>query len=147
MKRSNVYDLLANRAADAEIRAAICNWNLLPVLEDAYGGVNRQALTFSQNGNTAVDDRVVDEIDGFMRLVCGSWAPQAKKDFLNQCLVEFAPVPLSLLLPAIAAARRAVFKPERFVSWIFERIEKPMRALEEERAVLQRLMEIAADAD
>jgi hypothetical protein len=84
---------------------------------------------------------LVDEIYGFVRLTGGGWPADQRKQFAEQCIQEFAGVPVSLLLPAIQQARKTVYQPGRFVSWVFELIEPKLRLLELEGDRLKRLAE------
>ncbi len=61
---------------------------------------------------------------------------------MEQCLVEFADLPLHLLVPALAKARRTVFDPKRLVSWVFEYLQPDITRLEAEGAMLAQLTEI-----
>ena len=117
------------------------------LLAEAIEGWRQQSLSFGEASNLNVDSVVVVEITKFITLTGTAWSETQRQEFIAQCLEEFEALPISLLTDAIAAARKAVFAPARFVSWVFEFVDKPRARLEMEGAVLQRLNAVAqADA-
>jgi hypothetical protein len=94
--------------------------------------------------NDQMLERVItEEIGGFVRLTGGGWMPEHRQEFIDQCCVEFALLPASIVIPAIRQARRKVFDPKRFVSWVFEFVDKDLNRLEAEGKQLAELARIA----
>jgi hypothetical protein len=109
----------------------------------ACEGHARECQPLSDLPTQDLERVLVQEIGGFVRLTGGGWMPEHRQEFIDQCCVEFANLPASVVVPAIRLARRKVFEPKRFVSWIFEYIDKDLARLEAEGARLTRLRQIA----
>lgn len=84
------------------------------------------------------------EIGGFMALTGGGWPPDQRQEFIQQTLMELADIPVCLVLPVLATARRKIYQPARFVSWIWEQVEDDMTKLRIELERLEQLSEAAA---
>lgn len=141
LARSNACALLNNGADEAEISAA-----LVPLHDDlrvAIGGHANECQPLRDLADNVLERVIAEEIGGFVRLTGGGWMPEHRQEFIDQCCVEFALIPASLVIPAIRLARRKVFEPKRFVSWVFEFVEKDMARLENEGRQLLDLARIA----
>lgn len=141
MARSNAYALLENAAPDDEIAGAISA--ALDDLRAAIAGYQAETLTIGQLDEAALIRFIDDEVGGFVRLTGGGWLPEHRQEFIDQCCIEFAQIPASLAIPAIRQARRRVFDPKRFVSWVFETVQKDLDRLETEGKMLGELARIA----
>lgn len=141
LARSNACALLANGADEAEIAAALSD--LAPQLREAVAGHARECSALADLPSDVLEKVVSDEIGGFVRLTGGGWMPEHRQEFIDQCCIEFALLPASVIIPAIRIARRKVFDPKRFVSWIFEYVEKDLNRLEAEGERLMQLARIA----
>lgn len=87
-------------------------------------------------------EQLAAEIGGFVALTGGGWPGEQRQEFIDQALAEFATVPLAILLPAIRLARRTVWDPKRFVSFVFAAIAPDIERLAVERDRLERLSAI-----
>lgn len=141
LARSSACALLANGADVEEIAAAVAP--LADNLRDAIAGYQAEAAPLRDLADDAMERFIADEVGGFVRLTGGGWMPEQRQEFIDQCCIEFALLPTSVLVPAIRQARRKVFDPKRFVSWIFEFVDKDLNRLEAEGKTLARLAEIA----
>lgn len=141
LARSNACALLVNGADEGEIRQA-----LTPVVDElraAILGYQAEAQPLRDLADNVLEKVVAEEIGGFVRLTGGGWMPEHRQEFIDQCCVEFALLPASVVIPAIRQARRKVFDPKRFVSWVFEFIDKDLNRLEAEGKQLAELARIA----
>lgn len=86
------------------------------------------------------------EIASFVAITGGGWLPEQRTEFIQQAAANLADLPVSLLAPAIRDARRRVWEPKRFVSWIHESVAADLQRLNEERDLIARLVRIAAGA-
>lgn len=140
--RSHACGLLANGADDDELRASIAAFKD-GELEGAVDGWQRENAPLNELPAAMLERVVSDEIGGFVRLTGGGWMPEHRQEFIDQCCVEFALLPAAIVIPAIRLARRKVFDPKRFVSWVFEYIQKDLDRLEAEGKRLGALARIA----
>lgn len=141
LARSNACALLANGADDDEIAGAL--QPLISDLRAAIAGYQAEAMPLRDLADAMLEKVVTDEIGGFVRLTGGGWMPEHRQEFIDQCCVEFALLPASIIIPAIRIARRKVFDPKRFVSWVFEFVDKDLNRLENEGKQLEALARIA----
>lgn len=111
-------------------------------LQAALDGFALETRTLVDADDSIAERVLKDEIGGFVRLTGGSWLPEHRREYMEQCLVEFATIPVHLLIPALAHARRTVFDPKRLVSWVFEYVERDMTRLQAEGEMLTKLAEI-----
>lgn len=142
MARSHACALLANGAEEDEVRAAIATFKD-DELRAAVDGWQRENAPLNELPADLLERVVSDEIGGFVRLTGGGWMPEHRQEFIDQCCVEFALLPAAIVIPAIRLARRKVFDPKRFVSWVFEYIQKDLDRLESEGKRLETLARIA----
>lgn len=141
LARSNACALLANGLGKSEIADALVGQH--EALREAVAGHSAECLSLADLPTDALAKVLDDEIGGFVRLTGGGWMPEHRQEFIDQCCVEFAQLPASVVIPAIRAARRKVFDPKRFVSWVFEYCEKDLNRLEAEGRNLAALAELA----
>lgn len=139
--RSNAFSLLANGAEADEIATALAGQH--DVLREAIAGWQAQCEPLRAMPTGQLAQVIQAEIGGFVALTGGGWMPAHRQEFIDQCLLEFADLPHSVVIPAIRQARRKVFEPKRFVSWVFEFIEKDLNRLEAEGKQLGELAGIA----
>ncbi len=83
------------------------------------------------------------EIAGFVALTGGGWLPEQRAEFIEQAAADLAGIPVRLLAPAIREARRRIWSPARFVSWVYEHVADDVAKLRAERETLNRLAAIA----
>ncbi len=139
--RSPACALLANGADADEIASAV-----QPITADlraAIAGYQLEAQPLRDLPDNLLEAIISEEIGGFVRLTGGGWMPEHRQEFIDQCCVEFALLPATILIPAIRQARRKVFDPKRFVSWVFDFVEKDLNRLELEGKQLAELARIA----
>ena len=86
---------------------------------------------------------IENEIGGFLRLSMARYERGARQEFSDQLLIELAEVPLSLVAPALAEARRKLAYPERLVPFIFDFIDARWEKLKIEGERLAKLLELA----
>lgn len=141
LARSNACALLANGADQDEVGTALAP--LVDELRAAIKGYQNEAQPLRDLADNVLEKVVAEEIGGFVRLTGGGWMPEHRQEFIDQCCVEFALLPASVVIPAIRQARRKVFDPKRFVSWIFEFIDKDLNRLDAEGKQLAELARIA----
>jgi len=85
----------------------------------------------------------MQDLAGFMALACCRMSPEARKEYSDQVVLEFANLPFSLLTDAVATARQSISFPEKLVPFVIEIIEKRQAKLAEEGRVLKELTRIA----
>ena len=150
MAQSNVCAMLERGADEAEAAQALLEMSgptrraLIEALDEAQHGVAAEMFPLVDLPDQTLERFISQEIAGFIRLTGGGWPPEQRQEFIDQCVIEFADVPAAILQPVIAQARRTVFDPKRFVSWIFEAIGPKLERLAAERErieALQRLMQ------
>lgn len=139
--RSNAYAMLANGAEEEEIRGAISS-QLAGEIPAALALVNHELFPVSQLG-TGDLEQVFGEVAAFVKITGGGWPSEQRQEFIDQAMIEFADLPVSLLIPALRAARRKVTWAREFVAWVFEAVERDLGKLEAERDNLARLAEIS----
>lgn len=114
-------------------------------------GTLRAALDGWRTEGTAIADvstediaRWIDEeIGGFIALTMGRYTAEARAEFSDQCCVEFATIPLSMLTDVVRQARREISHPEKFVPFVFDRLADKLKKFDVEGSRLRRLAEIA----
>lgn len=87
------------------------------------------------------------EIAGFVALTGGGWVPEQRAEFINQAAADLADIPVRLLAPAIRQARRQIWSPARFVSWVHEHVADDLAKLRSERETIQCLAAIVAASE
>lgn len=141
LARSNASALLANGAEESEVAEAVKP--MIADLRAAIAGYQAETVPLSQLPDGVLESVISQEIGGFVRLTGGGWMPEHRQEFIDQCCVEFAALPATVIIPAIRQARRKVFDPKRFVSWVFEYVEKDINRLDIEGKQLAELARIA----
>lgn len=141
LARSNACALLSNGADEAEVVAALDG--MADQLREACAGYRLECTAIADLDHDVLKKVITEEIGGFVRLTGGGWMPEHRQEFIDQCCVEFALLPASVVIPAVRQARRKVFDPKRFVSWVFEFIEKDLNRLDAEGKQLAELTRIA----
>jgi len=133
--------MLANGQDEAEIRAKMD----IPadVLAAAEEGWWNEAKPLAEADAEAVDRLIEQDIGGFIALTMARVDPAARREFSDQVLVELAEVPYTLVVEALAQARRKVSFPERLVPFIFDFVEARAEKLRVEGDRLERLARIA----
>lgn len=82
------------------------------------------------------------EIAGFIALTGGGWPAEQRGEFIDQAAADLSEIPVRLLAPAIREARRRVWEPKRFVSWVHEFVSRDHGRLIEERDTIEKLARI-----
>lgn len=113
------------------------------IVHDAFLGWQEEARPFGLMQGLEEQAVVVAEITKFLILAATQWSPDQRKDYIDQVQEEFDQIPASLLVDAIAAARRKVEFPSKFVPFVFAFVQSAVARLEQEGAVLQKLDRIA----
>src|SRR3546814_4135912 len=85
---------------------------------------------------------IEEEIGGFLKLTMARYDREARQEFSDQLIIELAEVPLSLVAPALAEARRKLAYPERLVPFIFDFIEALWSKLQTEGERLAKLVQL-----
>jgi hypothetical protein len=133
--------MLANGQPAEEIRAKLD----LPddVVSAALAGWQEEARPLCEMNDEAIEHLVEQDIGGFIRLTMVRVAHEARREFSDQLLLELAEIPYSLVVDAMAEARRKVAFPERLVPFVWEFAEARVEKLRAEGERLERLAEIA----
>ena len=87
----------------------------------------------------------MQEIAGFVALTCGGWPNEQRKEFILQATAELIDLPARLLAGAVREARKRVWEPKRFVSWIHEFVASDLARLRAERDIVAGLARIAGE--
>jgi hypothetical protein len=132
--------LLANGADQDEIVAAVAK--VADHLRAAVAGHEAECFPLCQLSTDELRAFVKDEVGGFIALTGGGWSVEQRQEWIDQCTVEFAQVPVSVLIPAVRLARKTIHQPARFVSWVFESIARDLLRLELEGRQLEHLARI-----
>lgn len=136
--RSQVFALARNGAEEAELIQAF-PFISADDLKSAYRGI----LIESQTVHELSDEQqaaFLTEIASFVAITGGGWPQEQRAEFIQQAAANLADIPVRLLAPAIRDARKRVWEPKRFVSWIHEAVAADIRRLSEERAVYDRIL-------
>lgn len=141
LAQSNARSLVENNNGADEIEAAALK--LKDEIAEALEGFNAEFTVLNDVDDMTLAMFVKDEITGFVKLVGGGWQQAHRDEFVDQCVLEFGDVPYSVLLPAVRRARRQVYESKRFVSWVFEDMEKALTRLEAEGHILRKLAKAA----
>lgn len=144
LAQSNAVSLVANNNGEDEIKAAALK--LGAQLEEALRGWMVESTTLNDIDDMTMALFIKDEITGFVKLVGGGWQQSHREEFVDQCVEEFGEVPYSVLLPSVRRARRQVYEAKRFVSWVFEDMDKALVRLENEGRILRVLAQAAGIA-
>lgn len=132
--QSNAYSLVVNGDEPDRIKAGALR--LGGDLAIALRGWECEMRPLAEMDPVTVGRFVAEELSAFMKLTCGGWPQEHRVEYLDQLSEEFAEVPFTLLLPAVRNARKRVWDPKRFVSWVFDSIETKMLRLSEEGRIL-----------
>ena len=135
--------MLANHQEPADILAKLD----LPAEEiaAALDGWREEARPLCEMDDATLEQLIEQDIGGFMRLTMVRVSHEARREFSDQLLLELAAVPYTLVVDAMAEARRKVAFPERLIPFVFEFVEARMEKLRAEGDRLERLARIAAD--
>lgn len=136
----NASSLLANGSEDHEIRVALVGH--MDLLCEAFDGWEEETTPLGALPLPQLNRWISEHLRGFMALTMGRYSDVARDEFSTQCAMEFAKVPVSLLDDAVAAARREISHPEKFVPFVFGFIAERQAKLESEGRRLLRLLEI-----
>jgi hypothetical protein len=131
---------------DDETRAQIAKAMTPAFLEDlppALAGCRTELLEPIDMTDAVIEELMV-EVDGFIRLTGGGWPIEQRQEWLEQATVELSQVPASLVFDSVRLARRTIYQPARFVSWIVEINADKTAKLNAESKALETLTEIAA---
>lgn len=88
---------------------------------------------------------MVREIGQFATLTCGGWNPEQIQLWIEQATTELVDLPARLVLDAVREARRRIWEPKRFLSWVFERIEADVAKVRNEVKMLEELQRLAQE--
>lgn len=145
MGRSQACALLVNGETEDEIRAAIARSPALrsdiPV---ARAGAEAESLTILDLPDAGAE-HVLAEIAAFIALTGGAWPPEHRQEFINQAAAELCELPASIVVKAIRVARKRIYQPQRFVSWIYESTETDVSRLAAELDRLRQLDALAKE--
>ena len=86
----------------------------------------------------------IAEIRAFATLTCGGWPPEQIQAWIEQVAAELLDLPARMVAEAIREARRRIWEPKRFLSWVYERIEADLAKLRLEIQMLERLERLAS---
>lgn len=141
--RSRAAELLANDAAEDEVRAAIDD-ELKAEVAIAHRGVCAEATC--ARDNPAFEDALAAELGAFLRLTGGGWSPEDKAEWISAATDELMEFPLSMLLPELAKARRREAWPNKLVPAIVEVLEPRLAKLRAEADTLCQLHALSIGA-
>jgi hypothetical protein len=133
--------LLGNDVEREEIRGAITA-DVRENLNAAIAGVRTELRSIRDAGDSEHESFAI-EIGGFVALTGGGWPPDQRQEFISQAVHDLEEYPALLVVPAVIAARKRVWDPKRFVSWIVEAVEPAVAKLAVERDALLKLSELA----
>src|SRR3546814_1931225 len=115
---------LVNGETDEEIRAALANFEpSRSGLILALAGWQEETRPVCDLDDESLHRLIEEEIGGFLKLTMARYDREARQEFSDQLILELAEVPLSLVAPALAEARRKLAYPERLVPFLFDFIE------------------------
>lgn len=136
--RSHAYGLLVNGAGEEEISRAIT----APVREDLELALEAALI----EAMPAAEIEIGAAIGAVVGLIGADWSRSAREEFIALATAEFAALPGSLVLDALARARRRVTAGRYLVSWVADDVEPRAERMKVERERLTRLAELAAPA-
>lgn len=139
LQRSHAFELLGNDATDQEVREALTN-EVRAALPVALAGWEVEARRPSADFELA---DLMGQLGRYIALTGTSLGHDDRVEWIQVATDELAVLPMSLVLPAIADARRRVPWPNKLVSTIFERVEDKAARLDAEGEKLRRLTELA----
>lgn len=134
-----------NGAAEEEIRGAISS-QLAGEIPAALALVESELFPAGQLG-TGDLEQVFGEVAAFVKITGGGWPSEQRQEFIDQAMIEFAELPVRLLIPALRAARRKVTWAREFVAWVFDAVARDLGRMEAEREHLERLADISKGHD
>ncbi len=88
---------------------------------------------------------LLTEVRAFATVTCGGWSVEQIQAWIEQITNDLIDYPAGMILDAVREARRRVWEPKRFLSWVYERIEENLVKLRTEIDMLQTLSRIAAE--
>lgn len=109
------------------------------ILPQALAGWQAETIPLNDMDDAAIEAFATEELFGYVKVIGGGWPESQRAEYVDQCMKYFGEVPFSVLLPAVQAAQRQVWNPQRFVAWVFDSIEQPRARLENEGRVLKAL--------
>lgn len=136
LARSHAFALLANNAPVEEVQEAVTA-EVREALPIALRGWEGEAA----NGfdSAAGMDTLAVELGKYIRLTGTQMGHDARQEWIEGATAELAEFPLSLVLPAVAAARRIEPWPNKLVPVVCEKIAERAARLEAEGDRLLRL--------
>lgn len=139
LQRSHAFELLANEAGPEEVREALTDEAraILPVALAGWEVEARRPMGDFEIG------QLMGELGRYIALTGTNMTFDARQEWIEVAAAELASLPRSLVIPAIADARRRVPWPNRLVSTIFERVEDKAARLDAEGEKLRRLAGLA----
>lgn len=114
---------------------------IIPALHEV-----RREMTTAADLAARDQEGFVNEIGTFVKLTGGGWPQSQREEFIQQAAIDLAEYPVVLVVEAIAEARKRVWEPKRFVSWIVERIEPAAAKLKAEEDRLVRIADATGAA-
>lgn len=137
--------MLANGQDPAEIRAKLD----IPAdeLGAAVDGWREESRPLCDMDDATIERLVEQDIGGFMRLTMVRVSHEARREFSDQLLLELAAIPYTLVVDAMAEARRKVAFPERLVPFVFEFVEARAEKLRAEGDRLEALLRVATGSE
>lgn len=112
-------------------------------LRTAIAGWRAEGTALADVSTPEIERWIHEEIGGFIALTMGRYTPEARAEFSDQCSVELASIPLSMLTDVVRQARREISHPEKFVPFVFNMLAERLKKFDVEGSRLRRLAEIA----
>lgn len=138
MKRCAATSLISNDADDVEIAEAI-DEDLRNAIGPALGAALDEISPASPNALFA-------EVTAIVGLIGQDWRPDARDEYIGLVVRELADLPGSMVLDALARARRRVTAGRLLISWICDDVEPRAAHLKAEVENLTRLANLARHA-
>ena len=142
MSQSKAYWDVDNGADPASIDPKALA-QIEPDLAVALEGYENEACTLADVDDLSAGQFTNKDLFGYMKMAGGGWPREQQVDWVNQVYIYLEDVPFMMLQESVGRAVRQVWDPKRFVSWIFEDIERRKARLAAEGAILKALAKAA----
>lgn len=111
-------------------------------LSAAMNGALSEAATVRQLGKMD-QAMLLTEVRAFATVTCGGWSVEQIQSWIEQVTNDLIDYPADLVTDAVREARRRVWEPKRFLSWVYERIEESAAKLRTEIRMLETLARLS----
>ena len=111
-------------------------------LSAAMNGALSEAATVRELGKMEQVSLLTD-VRAFATVTCGGWSVEQIQAWIEQVTNDLIDYPAGLVTEAVREARRRVWEPKRFLSWVHERIEENVAKLRTEIKMLETLTRLA----